>query len=190
MRYILVANNLNIDEEINKLEEEEGDNLVLFNFLQPFNKYQKLQLFKNITVFSRKRSSRTTPLSSVYAGLEEIKKNENKFKRIIFHKSPDSYAGNLKNACFESLKYFGFLDSPKTSYIDANHFKRIINFKSSKGLSSGLIAYIYYKLHKQPNDKIVLIGFNSNIAARFHDANWEKTFFKNEFINSQLSYLL
>lgn len=186
MRYLLVANNLNIDSEISKLEEEDGDNLVLFNFLQPFNKYEKLQRYKNITVFSRKRSSRTTPLSSVYAGLEEIKKNEDKFKKIIFHKSPDSYAGNLKNACFESLRHFGFLDYPKTSYIDANHFKRIINFRSSKALSSGLIAYVYYKLHKQPNDKIFLIGFNSNIAARFHESNWEKKFFENERLNNQL----
>jgi hypothetical protein len=180
MRYILVANNLNIDYEINKLKEQKNDNLILFNFLQPFFKYPSLQNFKNITVFSRKRSSRKTPLSSVYAGLEEIKANEDKFKKIIFHKSPDSYDVGLRNACIDSLKHFGFLDSLKTSYIDASNFKRLINYKLSKSLSSGLIAYIYYSGIKKVEDEIFLIGFNSKISPNFHDSIWEKKFFDNE----------
>jgi hypothetical protein len=185
MRYILVANNLNIDKEIKNLQQQDGDNLILFNFLQPYFKYEKLQKFKNITIFSRKRSSRTIPLSSVYAGLEEIKKIESKVNKIIFHKSPESYSGNLKKACLDALKHFNFLNSPKTSYIDANHFKRIINFKSSKGLSTGLIAYVYYKLYKQSDDKILLVGFSSNIVPRFHESEWERNFFKNEVLNEQ-----
>ncbi len=131
---------------------------------------------------SRKRSSRTTPLSSVYAGLEEIRNNVDKFKSIIFHKSPESYGANLRQACIDSLKEFGFLNSPKTMYIHADSYKRIIGYRSGKALSSGLIAYLYYKLNKKPEDKITLIGFTSSIAVRFHEVDWERDFFKQELI--------
>jgi hypothetical protein len=182
MRFILVANNLNIDHEISQLNENENDNLILFNFLQPFHKYEKLRNFKNITVMSRKRSSRTSPLSSVYAGLEEIKANYDKFKTIIFHKPPESYGGELRQACIDSLREFNFLNSPKTTYINADHYKRIIGFRSNKALSSGLIAYTYYKLNKSPDDEIVIIGFTSSIATRFHEVDWERDYFKQELI--------
>jgi hypothetical protein len=182
MRYILVANNTNIDNEISLLNEEENDNLILFNFLQPFFKYEKLRNFKNITVMSRKRSSRTTPLSSVYAGLEEIQAHQDKFNKIIFHKAPETYGTELRQACIDALREFKFLNSPKTTYINADHFKRIIGFRSNKALSSGLIAYTYCKLNKNPEDKIIIIGFTSAIALRFHEVDWEKDYFKQELI--------
>jgi hypothetical protein len=185
MRYILVANNEDIDEEMNNLREEECDNLILFNKLLPFFKYEFLQNFKNITVFSRKRSSRTEPLDAVYAGIELIKQNEHKFTRIIFHKHPNSYVDKVRQACVESLTHFGFMDSPKTSFLSGINFKKESKIKSEKSLSSGLIAYINIKMTKRPEDKIILVGFTNKLARKFHDPEAEKAFFEEEIRNGQ-----
>lgn len=183
MKYILIANNNNIDEEINKLDIKENDEIVLFNFMKPFYKYEKIKNAQNITVFSRKRSSRTEPLCEVYAGLNEIKENYEKIKKIIFHQSPDSYRPKIRQACIDALKEFNFLHSNKLNFINAKNYKKLINF-DGKALSSGLIAYIYYKITKRKNDQIFLVGFTHSIAQKYHDPEFEKNFFKQEIENN------
>jgi hypothetical protein len=182
MKHILIANNLRIDNEINKLDLVDDDEIILFNYLQPYFKYEKIRDFKNLTVFSRKRSSRTEPLNTVYAGMDEIKNNYEKFKKIIFHKAPHVYNEVLKKACYEALSHYEFLASNKIHYIDDSAYKSIVGLESSKSLSSGLIAYIYTKLNKKETDDIILIGFTSSIATRFHDSMWERRFFAREIM--------
>jgi len=189
MKYILIANNNNIDEEIDRLEIENNDEIILFNFMKPFYKYEKIKNHKkNITVFSRKRSNRTTPLHEVYAGMNEIKENYDYIKTIIFHQHPDYYKEDIREACINSLKEFNFLNSNKIKFINAKNFKKLIGFPN-KGLSSGLIAYIYYKINKSKDDKILLVGFTHSIAKKYHDPEFEKYFFENE-INNKNCYKL
>lgn len=187
MKHILIANNLNIDNEINKLNIEDNDEVILFNYLQPYFKYEKIRNFKNLTVFSRKRSSRTEPLNTVYAGLDQIKDNCDKFNKIIFHKAPHVYSEVLKKACYASLNHYGFLACNKIHYIDDFAYKSIVGLESSKSLSSGLIAYIYTKLNKKETDDIILIGFTSSIATKYHDSMWERRFFAREIMKGHCS---
>lgn len=184
MKYILIANNKNIDNDIEKLEIENNDEIILFNFMIPFYNYEKIRNCKNITVFSRKRSNRTEPLQEVYAGMLEIKENYDKIKTIIFHQNPNNYKPKVKKACIDALKEFNFLHSNKLKFINAKNFKKSINFPG-RGLSSGLIAYLYYKMFKQKNDKILLVGFTHSIAKKYHDPEFEKNFFENEIKNQK-----
>lgn len=188
MKYILIANNENINEEIEKLKIEDNDEIILFNFMIPFYKYEKVRNCKNITVFSRKRSNRTEPLHEVYAGMLEIKENYDKIKTIIFHQNPNNYKIKIKKACIGALKEFNFLHSNKLKFINAKNYKKLIAFPG-RGLSSGLIAYLYYKITKSKNDKILLIGFTHSIAKKYHDPDFEKNFFENE-IQNKLCYKL
>jgi hypothetical protein len=180
VRYILVANNTEIDDEISNLKRGDEDRLILFNFMKPFFKYEIVREFTDMVVFSRKRSNRTEPLNTVYAGIELIKENEHKFRQVVFHRNPNSYSGNIKKACLDSLSHFGFLDSPKTKYIDDKGFREAAHIKSKKSLSSGLIAYIHIRTHKKPQDKIVLVGFTNKVAKKYHDPDAEREFFEGE----------
>lgn len=184
MNYILVANNENIDDEIKKLEIEERDEIILFNFMTPFYKYEKIKNSKNITVLSRKRSNRTEPLHEVYAGMREIKENYEKIKTIIFHQNPSEYRPKIKKACIDALREFGFLHSNKLKFINTKNYKKSINF-DGRALSSGLIAYLYYKIIKEKNDKIILVGFTHSIAKKYHDPVFEKNFFEEEIKNKK-----
>lgn len=187
MRYLLIANNDDSNEEVYNLREEEHDNLILFNKLRPFFKYDFLQNFKNITAFSRKTNSTTEPLKSVYLGMELISKNEHRFNKIIFHRRPECYAGTVRKACVDSLEHFGFLNSPKTSFLEDMDFKKIYQIKNKKSLSSGLIAYLHVKMSKNAEDKIILVGFTHEFKAKnsVHDGAAEKAFFDEEIRNKQ-----
>jgi hypothetical protein len=44
----LIANNIDIDDSIDKLVIEDDDEVVLFNLMLPFYKYEKVQNAKNI----------------------------------------------------------------------------------------------------------------------------------------------
>lgn len=184
MRYILVASNENMDSEVDKLNISDQDELILFNYMKPFYKYEKIKNAKNITVFSRKRSHRTDPLCDVYAGLNEIKENYDKIKTIIFHQSPEMYRPKIRKACIDALKEFNFLHSNKLKFINAKNYKSLIGFPG-RALSSGLIAYLYYKITKFKNDKIFLLGFTHSIAKKYHDPDFERDYFLEELKNEK-----
>jgi hypothetical protein len=178
MKYILIANNDEIGEKINNLDLQSDDFVILFNDIKPI-KYKKIRNHPNLIAFSRKKSRVYRPIHNVYAGLKTIKVFQNKFSKLIFHKSPDEYVGEIKKACYSALDRFGFLNSGKCVFIDDKNFIKKCA-ENKKSLSSGLIAYLYYSEIKKSEDKIVLLGFTSQLSS-FHDCEWEKKFFLKEF---------
>jgi len=181
MKYILIANNPNINDEIEKLVIDEQDEVVLFNLMVPYYKYEKVRNCKNLTVMIRKRGDRVEPLDTVYAGLIEVKQEYDKINRIIVHHNPACYEGVTKDATIASLSVYGLYDSDKVQYIIDNNFKKEIAFDGKGSLSSGLIAYLHYKKKLKEGDKIILVGFTNKIATAYHDKDFETLYFKKEY---------
>lgn len=181
MRYILIANNIDIDDSIDKLVIEDDDEVVLFNLMIPFYKYEKVQNAKNITVMIRKRGERVEPLDTVYAGLIQVKENYDKIQSIIVHQNPMLYKGEMRDATIASLSVYGIYQSEKVRFICSNNFKKEIGFNGVGSLSSGLQAYLHYKKKLKETDSIVLVGFTHNIAKKYHDKDFESMYFAKEY---------
>jgi hypothetical protein len=185
MRYILIAsNNLLSIDTINGLVINDDDVIILFNYIKLYFKFEKLQKVKRKFVMLRQRSKITNDFSHAYAGIDVVSKISNNFERIFIHNTPDmcdSYT--WKVFCENSLKYYGLEESKKLWKINVKELKNQYKLNHiQKGLSSGLIMYLYLKKYKSPKDSIVLVGFTSSIASKFHDPISEKNFLKQELI--------
>jgi len=47
-------------------------------------------------------------------------------------------------------------------------------------MSSGIIVYEYLKKIKEPYDDIILLGFTSELAKKFHNDDWESRYFRSQ----------
>ena len=55
-----------------------------------------------------------------------------------------------------------------------------VKYPRFKNMSTGLITYHYIKNIKHTDDRIVLVGFTSQVNKYFHSSSWESRFFRQE----------
>ena len=184
MRYILVANNKKLNSQIvDELSlDPQNDILIFFNYMWPFFTFEKLKNHPRKFYVGRQRPIKTETLKTPYAGIDLIKENEHLFEKIIFHSHPD-FMQSSKN--YESLKSaidaFNF-DPTKQDTLEpiSNGIRKEIEYPKGKNMSTGIIVYEYVKRIKEPHDDILLLGFTSELAKKFHNDDWEATYFRSQ----------
>ena len=191
MNYFLIANNKNIKEfTINKISYNiNNDILVLFNFLIPFHRFDKIKYYPNKICVSRKRPTQYRLYSTLFPEIKEyycnmgiIKQYQDMFKEIYFLpcsyniiENPQSYIDNI--ALFQ-------FDTNKIKCIDYNLIdmaNKLQYFKTGiqAEVSTGIIVYEHIKTIKKSHDQIILVCFNSELTSH-HDQEWETNYFFNE----------
>lgn len=199
MNYFLLANNKNFSQEtIDKLNlHPENDVLVLFNFLIPL-KFDKIKHYPNKICISRRRpvkdrleSKYLKNIKEYYVNLGTMRQQQDLFKKIYvlpcpnnMDKSYQEYEDHLALYNFDPNK----LECMDYSMSDLN--KKLNYFRSGiqAEVSTGIITYEYFKNIKLPEDKIILVAFNSGVS-KFHDKDWETQYFLNE-INNKYCYTI
>lgn len=185
MRYILVANNKNLTRHsISKLNLKPDDIIILFNFMYPFFMFPEIKHHPNKYFIGRKNGGDKKDNQGrlmEYAGMDLVKQNEEYFQKIIFHVCPNAMIGNLAKKCKASVDSFNY-NPDKLDCLEpfSNGIRQKIKYPSGKNMSSGIIAYEWVKKIKHKEDKIVIVGFTSELAKKFHNEDWEYKFFQKE----------
>ena len=199
MNYFLLANNRNFSQEtIDKLKIHPDHNtLVLFNFLIPL-KFDFVKNYPNKICISRKRPIKDRLDSKYIPGIKEyyinmgtIRESQDLFREIYLLPCAHNM-GNVSKDYENHTALYEF-DPAKIKCIDYN--MNILNAKLhyyrsgiQAEVSTGIIVHDYLKNIKKPEDKIVLVAFNSGVS-KFHDKDWETNYFLDE-INTKQCYAI
>jgi hypothetical protein len=184
MRYVLIANNKKLNSDfINKIElDAKNDILIFFNYMWPYFTFEKLRNHPRKFYIGRQRPVKEETKHIPYAGIDLVKEHENEFEKIFFHTCPDHMKKSenydmLKNA----VDSFNF-DPNKLDCLEpiSNGIRKDIGYPKGKNMSSGIIAYEYIKRIKEPHDDILLVGFTSELAKKFHNDDWESNYFRSQ----------
>lgn len=189
MKYILVANNKKLTQPIvDTLDVQPNDKLIFFNYMWPFFQFESLRQHKHNIYIGRQRPVKPTTIHLPFAGIDLVKNNEDKFETIIFHSHPKflSDSSENKRRLQDGIDFYNF-NSAKLGYLEpeSKNIRKIIGYPVGKNMSTGIIAYNYYKQIKNSNDDIVLFGFTSELARSFHNDTWEVNYFKKQISSGQ-----
>ena len=114
MNYYLIANNINITndifDKIPKITDE--DIIVTFNHCWPINNLS-IDNYKNIYHFSRRSFNRSIP----YSGLKIINEIKDKFRKIFLYPHPESVGGKHKNSVLDYIKSNTVLDTSEICHM-------------------------------------------------------------------------
>ena len=185
MKYILIANNKKItNHSISKLNLQSDDIIILFNFMYPFFMFQQVKNHPNKYYISRKNGGNQYDKKQrlmEYAGMDLIEQNQEYFSKIIFHVCPKYMSVNSAQKCQLSIDSFDY-DPTKLDCLEpfSNGIRQRINYPSGKNMSTGIITYEWVKKIKNKNDQIMIVGFTSELAKKFHNDDWEQKFFTEE----------
>lgn len=192
MNYVLFANNKKFTKEfLDNITYETNDQLILFNSMMPFTISDKIKYHANKIVVCRSRATffqngtinKKVPWP--YAGIEIAAQYCSLFQKIIPHCHMD-FLNKEKKEIFNN--YMDKLNIPKNKIgmlePESKDIRETIQYPSGKNMSTGVIVYEWVKKIKKDKDKIVLIGFSSEIVEKYHNKSWEKNFFNQELINN------
>jgi hypothetical protein len=171
MIYYLLANNSAVeDRHIDQMNLDQNNVLILFNYMIPMN-FGKVKNYSKKYVFCRLIIDQNVPQNHKpeYAGLVELESTSHLFEKICLHPYPEV----LENTS---------IDLNKIISIDHNvvDFKKKYRYPRYKNMSTGFIVYNYIHTIKDINDKIILVGFTSEINRNYHHHSWEAKFFREE----------
>lgn len=197
MNYYLIANNRKISK--NTLIEINNDSsgcLVMFNFLYPLSIHKDLLNNKNIIYISRQISSFLDSYKKniknifPYAGMLLAKEYQKYFKKIIFHSYPDYLSEPRKSLYSNFINDMNF-DKHKLGMLEpySLNIRNKIKYPLGKNMSTGIISYMYFNQIATSNDKIILVGFNSDVSKKHHNDIFEKNFFLSEINNKKCSII-
>lgn len=199
MNFYLIANNKKYSKfNLGSLEFNSEDKVVLFNHMYPFfsfdnikNHPNKIYVSREIASFFEKYNPNYPTSIYPYAGMREIAKYQNYFKKIIFHAHPNYMNTYKKNICLKFIEELK-IDHHKICQLEPFSFyiKNQISYTNDKNLSTGLIVYLCLQQIISTNDRIVLVGFSSNLAKKYHDRDWESAFFDNEINNKKCESII
>jgi hypothetical protein len=194
VKYILIGNNQNIDENtIKKINIDDDDYIILFNHCFPL-KFQKIREHPNKIVFIRRNHLKS------YWGINEVIENFNIFNEIIpfstNHKI-DKHIKTLNDILDKRVPENKEKILSKVNFKSITFIQKILKnltpkYNKEKVPTSGFIAYQYFKNIKQNIDNIILVGFtliyNNNICggSECHDGLYEIEYYKNELNNNNL----
>lgn len=184
MRYILVANNKKLNSDmLKKLElDSKNDILIFFNYMWPFLTFEKLRNHPRKYYIGRQRPNKPETQHIPYAGIDIAKEHEDKFEKIIFHSHPDHMKVSEHQIILKkAIDSFNF-DPNKLDKLEpvSDGIRKAIGYPKGKNMSSGIIAYEYIKRIKELHDDILLLGFTSELAKKFHNDDWEATYFRSQ----------
>lgn len=178
MKYILLANNSTFKTKV-KFDKE--DILVMFNYLFPL-KNLDIQNHQNKMWILRINQLIYKNINGIaYAGYEMLESYQSLFKQICFYDSPRHINEPIQTICQNQIKAANILQEKIIEIdTDVKELKKDIAYPKYKSMSTGLIIYGYLK-KTQPEVKIVLAGFTSEINKSYHHASWERRFFEKEY---------
>jgi hypothetical protein len=194
VKYILIGNNPNIDENtIEKLNINDDDYIILFNHCSPL-KFKKIREHENKIVFIRRNHLKS------YWGINEVIENFNIFKEIFpfstNHKS-EKHRETLNMILDKKIPENKEKIISKINFNNITFIQKILKkltppYNKKKVPTSGFIAYQYFKSIKKNMDNMVLVGFtliyDNNICggSECHDGFYEIEYYKNELNNNNL----
>ncbi len=186
MNYYLIANNINITndifDKIPKITDE--DIIVTFNHCWPINNLS-IDNYKNKYHFSRRSFNRSIP----YSGLQIISEIKDRFNKIFLYPHPEAISGKHKKPTVDYINSKTNLLISEISHMPGfgKHYltKETRKFLSSRhnkvsNMSMGLIGYLFIKQQKKQDDNIYLLGFTHQMNKNKHNALGEKEFFLQE----------
>lgn len=188
-KYLLLANNqklLNFSywELLNVLLNPQ-DIIVTFNHCLPKNYlFPLLHQDQKIYHFSRQSFNREVP----YSGLHIIDEIQDRFDKLYLWPHPETI-GNKENSekANNYIKEHTSLDTSKVSHMAGNHGHKLSKearqflrerYNNVSNMSTGMIAYVYLHQIKQPEDQIVLIGFDHTMNLEKHNKLGEIEYFR------------
>lgn len=199
MRFILIANNNQIDDEmIEKINLQYNDIIILFNHHYP-NKFEIIKKHPNKILFMRYLISEKKIL-----GLDEYLKNMNQFKLILSYYKADETNETIRkdfNILFEKIKCRKLLINDFIHNIITSK-KYII--KNSQTFSTGFLGYLFSKYFSRPHlkeifnyninlNKIILVGFTGSYPPiqfnPFHDFEKEQKYYEIDKKNKFLEFI-
>jgi hypothetical protein len=184
MKYILVANNKRLNDQlVNNANIEKDDIIIVFNYMWPFFNFEAIRNHPNKIFIGRQRPIKPETINLPFAGIDLVKEHEDKFQKIIFHSHPKflSDKHEHKKRFQDGIDHYSF-DPKKIDYLEpiSNGNRKRIGYPQGKNMSTGIITYDYVSQIKKNNDKIMLLGFTSELARSFHNDNWEVNYFRDQ----------
>lgn len=184
MKYVLVANNKKLTNEIvSTLTLSHDDILIFFNYMWPFFQFEHLRKHPNKIFIGRQRPIKPNTVHLPYAGIDLVKEHEQEFQKIIFHSHPKflSDKNENKKRLVDGIDFYNF-DPSKQDYLEpiSQNIRKNIGYPTGRNMSTGIITYNYVHAIKKPQDDIVLLGFTSELARSFHNDSWEVNYFKQQ----------
>jgi hypothetical protein len=171
MIYYLLANNSAIkDHHIDQMDLDQNNVLILFNYMIPMS-FGKVKNYTKKYVFCRLIIDQniSTGEKPMYSGLEELRSTSHLFEKICLHPYP------------EVLEHISInLDRIISIDNDVVDFRKKYRYPRYKNMSTGFIVYNYIDKIKNVDDKIILVGFTSEINRNYHHHSWETKFFREE----------
>jgi hypothetical protein len=182
MKFFLIANNVNLTNEIiDNLDIKYDDYIILFNHQFPM-KYTRISNHKNKIIFIRTKINN----SEEFNGIEQLKQNYKEFEKIYIvcgiYKNYSSSIISIKNKLNDDNVNVNLYQLPSEvfAYIET------IDIPLGKSCTTGLYAYIffnYYYDNRNKIDKIVLVGFDLNYPngiRKSHSDTFELDYYNNE----------
>jgi len=186
MKYYIIANNKELTQEsIDKLELNGKNLLVLFNYLWPL-RFQEVLDYENKICISRNfapgyqkldKDGRQVGFHRGYANIKQIHTDQELFKKIYFHSHPSHMSSVASRSYQKVIDSYDF-DTDRLGALDKElaNVRNRIGYPMNKNISTGIIAYEYFISTKRTHDDIILVGFNSKVAKKFHNPQWEKLY--------------
>ena len=199
MRFILIANNNEINEEmIDKINLQYNDIIILFNHHYPI-KFEKIKIHQNKILFMRYLVNQKKIL-----GLDEYLNNNNKFKLILSY-----YKGN-ETINYIRDEFYTHYEKIKCRKLLINDFIKNIslthkyNLKKNYVFSTGFLGYLFAKYFSRCHlkeifnydiqlNKILLVGFTGSYPKiqfnQYHDFNKEQQYYEIEKKNNLIDFI-
>jgi hypothetical protein len=186
MKYILFANNSSFKT---KVQPDEEDIVVMFNYLFPLKNLDIKNHQNKIWILRINQSIFHNINGIAYAGYEMLESYQYLFNQICFYDSPEYVSEPTQKVCKDQINRAN-IPKEKIIQIDADvkELKRDILYPKYKSMSTGLIMYGYLK-KTQPEKKILLAGFTSEVNKSYHHASWERVFFTKEYARGRCEIL-
>ena len=182
MRYIIIANNRKLTaEDLDSIKLKETDQIILFNNMYALFLSEQIKNHPNKILISRRVGDKEkhTSINMCYSAMDIIEQNQQYFQKIFFHPFPTYMKGEEADRCLSSIKKWNIEESKLRSLEpESMNIREKIGYPVGKSMSSGVIVYEYIKKIKRKSDKIILVGFTSEITQACHNESWESKFFR------------
>lgn len=187
MKYYILANNTQLTQESIEKIDLDGDNiLVLFNYLWPL-RFKEILDYDNKICISRKFAI-PQDTNERYANIDNISINRDLFKTIYLHPHPSHMQEPQKSQYQKYIDRYNFQNVGILDQ-DLTNIRSKIGYPLGKNISTGIIVYEYLRETKNSDDQIVLVGFDSNVSQKFHNAQWEKLYMLHQINLNQCSFI-
>lgn len=189
-KYILFANNnklLNFRySNLLSLLLNPQDIIVTFNHCLPKNIiFPHLSKNQKIYHFSRQSFNREVP----YSGLHIIDEIQDKFDRLFLWPHPSTIDKDKKEKINQYIKEKTNINIEKLEHMPGNHNHPLSKqarqflkerYNNKTNISTGMMGYLYVRQIKNPDDQIILIGYEHEMNKEKHNFLGEAEYFRKE----------